>query len=219
MSQTPSAPAKKSSATLIRQLVLIGLLILVGAAAVYDRKVARPACDEAYDKLQRLADERIASRDAPPTNEDVKKAFGKEPSQTENPSDDIYLEKYTWLAGLPFRSYYIWVVYTPRTEGAPLFQVHFKNEEVPKEFLGRNGAPPDSSTPLPGDPVSAGTAGGGRPRADNQTPPPNNDDAGDDNATGGDEEGSSGGDETPSTEGAEAGGTSGSGDADPNPNQ
>ncbi len=164
---TPSPRA--SNATMIRQLVLIGVLVAVGGAAAYDRMSARPGAEDAYKKIQDSADERIGSSAPPLNSEDVQKIIGKAPSYSKA-GPNKYVEKYTWMAGLPWRSYYIWVVYSPLEQKSieankkPLFEMHFLNEALPAD------ADPDlvaerTFAPPPSEPIGAGAPGAGGPAA------------------------------------------------------
>ncbi|GIW91219.1 MAG: hypothetical protein KatS3mg109_1651 [Pirellulaceae bacterium] len=166
--------AGASRATLIRQIVMVLILLVVAGAAVYDFQVARPAAKNAYDTVMKLADEHVRSSKPPLTAADVQKALNRRPSYSEK-GPNKYVEKYSWISGVPWRSYYIWVVYTPGE--TPYFQDVLLNEELPEEDRPDYTPPPPAPAPPPGEPVGVGGPGGGAPSGgrggarDNQRPP------------------------------------------------
>jgi hypothetical protein len=160
MSQETHTGPSKTNWTLIRQLVLVGILILVAGAAVYDFKVARPGCHAAYERISAESDQRARSPEGPLTSVDIQKIVGKKPSQTVK-GPNSYAEKFTWMAGFPLRKYFIWVVYTPRETGDPIFQTHFENEEIPPDLHPNYVYEAPVDTKLPDDPIATGAGSGG----------------------------------------------------------
>jgi hypothetical protein len=160
MAQNESSPIKKSSAALIRQVVLVAILLIVAGAAVYDYRVARPGCHAAYEKIGDMADKRARSSDGPLTNTEIQAALDKKPTETISGANS-YAEKYSWMAGMPFRSYFIWVVYSARSDGDPVFQTHFENEDIPPDLHPDYVYKANVDTQLPPDPVATGAGSGG----------------------------------------------------------
>jgi type II secretory pathway pseudopilin PulG len=151
-----SSRAGAANLTLIRQVVLIAILIVVAGAAVYDFQVARPAAENAHKKVEQLADEHIRSSQPPLTAAEVQKALNKKPSFTKK-GPNGYVEKYSWISGLPWKSYYIWVVYS--AGDTPYFEDVLLNQELPKEQDPDYVAPAPQVPAMPGEPVGVGGPG------------------------------------------------------------
>jgi hypothetical protein len=100
------------------------VLILVSGLAVYERMYALPASERAHTMIDEAAGERLLSAREPLSSDDVQQLLGKKPAETVT-EGDAYMEKYVWRRGLPWRTYYMWVVYTPTKK----YQMHFSNED------------------------------------------------------------------------------------------
>jgi len=147
---------------MIRQIVLIVLLLVVAGAAIYDFKVARPAAVRANEIIEK------ADREDPAgtlTNIQIQKLLGRKPSKQID-GTNTYVEKYTWMSGLLFKSYYVWVVYSPKEPH--VFHVHYLNTDIDKELKPDYVPPKVVSTPTPGNPASVGSAGGAGPASGTQ---------------------------------------------------
>ena len=118
-SQSPddasTPPARKGSR---RQKILILALILMVGGLIYDRKVARPGSQQAYDTALELVDKNVeSSADSEPvTNEAVHAAFGKQPSRLVE-EEDYMIETFSWRRGLLVLSYDVHVVYASDDNG------------------------------------------------------------------------------------------------------
>lgn len=109
----------------VRLTVLFTVLVLMLIGLWYDRKVARPSVEQAWDSIEVL-NNKINSEAgrAAMTNTDVQQALNRQPSRTL--ADGPYqVEVYSWMAGLPFRTRDYYAVYTPGV-GKLLFTTHFK---------------------------------------------------------------------------------------------
>jgi hypothetical protein len=96
---------------MVRQFVLIGILLLLVLALVYDYRVARPGVETAYDKIAEQSMLVNARSSEVFTNEDVQELIGKTPSRTfEEPNGDL-VEVYSWRSGLPIRTHDLFAVY------------------------------------------------------------------------------------------------------------
>lgn len=149
------------NATVIRQLILLGLLVVVAAAAIYDRRMARPGCELAHEKIGKLAEERLGSASKPLTPAEVASAAGKPPAYSMAGPNSL-VEKYVWLSGLPWRSYYIWVVYSPGETS--MYKTHYLNEELPAEDKPDFIVATPEVKELPGPPLGVGMGGAGGER-------------------------------------------------------
>ena len=155
MVQAKAKSSGTNNMALVRQVVLVLLLIVAIGAAVYDFKMARPAAQRAYDTIQKMSEE---SSDESLTNEAIQQVLKKKPSVTlGGPESNTYLEKYTWVSGLLFKSYYVWVVYTPNEPH--VFQAHFLNSDVEDSLRHDYKIPGQPSLPPPGQPGGVGGAG------------------------------------------------------------
>jgi len=112
-SQSPddasTPPARKGSR---RQKILILALILMVGGLIYDRQVARPSSQQAYDKALELVDKNVmtAADGESVTNQAVQAAFGKKPSKLVE-TEDYTIETFRWRRGLLVLSYDVNVVY------------------------------------------------------------------------------------------------------------
>lgn len=142
MADSPaSAPAGKnpptSGGSVVRVLVLFGILVLAVGAWYYDHSVAGPASDQKYDAILKMVDEKNAKgvKDGGiVTSKDVVDVVGFGPTYVEQKADHT-IEWYCWwgkIPGLSTWKRYITVVYV----GEPRrFNSHYKNEPPPQESL------------------------------------------------------------------------------------
>lgn len=153
----------------IRLLILFGVLALMLAALWYDRAVARPGVDAAYEAIAKLNDNiNTTGGNRAMTNQDVQNELKRKPSRvrTEGPYE---IEVYSWMAGLPFRTHDYYAVYTKDGE-TRVFKTHYKiklplNELVPPPVTvgaqaGEGGPAEEAEAfagPLPGSTPPAGT--------------------------------------------------------------
>jgi len=164
----PTSPSSGKS-TVLRQLALFILLIVLIGAFAYDRKMARPAAELAYENIENAVNERTASPLPPLNSDDIRAIVGKDPAYKKM-GPNKYVEKYAWTAGLPWKQYWIWVAYSPLEEKSikdnkkPIFDLHFLNEELPIE-ADPDYVSPRIDAPPPAEPVAAGASGGGGRRS------------------------------------------------------
>ena len=90
----------------LRPLALIVLLCIMLAGLYYDRKVARPGSQQAYDLTMELAEKNaeLSAEDQPVTNETVQAALKRRPGKLVE-TDDYAIETYRWRRGLLFLTY------------------------------------------------------------------------------------------------------------------
>lgn len=158
MSDVQHGRSGASQATLVRQIVLVVILVVVAGAALYDFQIARPAAQKAFDAIQKKADEHIRSSGPPLTAADVQALLNKKPAVAQK-GKNKYVEKYTWVSGLPWRTYFVWVTYTPGE--TPYFEDVLLNEELPEDQKPDYVPPTPPVPPLPGEPVGVGGGAGG----------------------------------------------------------
>lgn len=195
--ESSSQPAQqKSSSSSLQKGIRIALFVILALliiAIIYDRQVARPAVESAYQTIEEL---NAASGSKVLTDADVHEALGRQPSYTR--SDGPYtLEVFAYRAGLPWRTYPYTVVYSG--ESNRYFMTHFKFEEVtmdtlapPAQYKPGEDAVPDTSPPPSGAPAPAQETptdteadGAGRPALEDEseTPPADAAPAGNDEGT------------------------------------
>lgn len=143
MSDSENTPASAASteatdgsakSPLLRQLILIACLALVLGALYYDRQIARPSSSAKAEELLEKARERLYDEERGQlTPEEVAEILGKQPSKTEE-TEDYVKETYSWLAGLPFRSYFVVVAYS-KSSGSPQYWTSRYNEEPTPNML------------------------------------------------------------------------------------
>jgi hypothetical protein len=104
--------------------VLVAILVVVVGMALYERLYALPASEKAHAEIDEAAGQRLLSSEPPLTADEIQHLVGKQPSETVS-DDESYMEKYVWRRGLPWRTFYMWVVYTPNKR----YQMHFSNED------------------------------------------------------------------------------------------
>lgn len=128
--ETSTPPAKKGSR---RQRVLILALLLLAGGLIYDRNVARPHSQQAYDMaLEMVAKNVMASAEGVPlTDEAVHAAFGKKPSKRVE-TEEYTIETFRWRRGLLVLSYDVIVVYDLDDEGRPVVHSAYLNK-LPEE--------------------------------------------------------------------------------------
>jgi hypothetical protein len=137
--QSPAAASEPPKASLVRLLVLLGLLVAVIGAYAYDYFVAAPGVDAADKKIQEFVDERNklgVKEGALVTPADIHKELNMEPTIVENHDKLQYtVEYYCWWDHVPLinmRRHFISVVYVgaePRR-----FSSHHR-EKPPAEAL------------------------------------------------------------------------------------
>ena len=172
---TVDSPPQQAAApsSNVRTLVLLGLLVLAIASLGYDRLVARPAAEAAHQLVNDKASERSSSANKQLDNSEVAALFEKGPAERLE-GDHYYVEKYSWLGGLPFRSYDCWVVYAPSFEGETKtfrFNAAYLNEKPDPQFMPGYEDNVEIVTELPGEPSGAAGPGGGGPPGDLPGPP------------------------------------------------
>ncbi len=98
---SPEADARAGSGSKTRLLVLIGLLALALFALWYDYKVARPAVEQAYERISAMNERIITGGEHRlMTNADVQSELGRSPNETFL-SGNFTVEAYRWSAGMP----------------------------------------------------------------------------------------------------------------------
>lgn len=174
-SQSP--PEKKSNTTL---LILLVILALGVAGLMYDRRVARPGVEKAYDDLISLVEKTNRNVQESVNPEDVRAVVGRAPVSNFDDGED-FVEVFAWRSGLPIRTHKLYAVYKEQ-HGQKVFYRHAKFKydmqadviEIPKAIV-IEGDPddPDNGDPsadggddaMPGGAVAqggAGPGGGGR---------------------------------------------------------
>lgn len=129
--------------------ILLAVLVVLVVALVWDLFASSQA-KKAYAELERRLDEQVgaAGEEGMNTFEDVRQLIGFSPEQEKNPA--YTLETYRWRRGLPWQSYFISVVYTPRGH---LFAASLN--EPPDEFSlpdAKLAPPPHDPSEPTGDP-------------------------------------------------------------------
>lgn len=96
-----SADAPEGSGSKRRLFLLVGLLALALFALWYDYKVARPAVEQAYERIAAKNEEiNSTAEHRRMSNVDVQSALGRTPSETFL-SGSFTVEAYRWSAGMP----------------------------------------------------------------------------------------------------------------------
>ena len=183
-------PAGGSPIRLVVRVILFGILLYLICALPYDYFVARPGQVKAWEKLYNeraepghpkfdenekpglLQLKNVGSGDVETTNDTVAEALGRQPSKSTSESG-VLTEVYSWRAGLPWKTYNIYVVYAERKQKKPRLENAFLNEapadlSVPDE--GMRGDASTSTVPEPG--TSVGVPGGRLPSPPPIGPPP-----------------------------------------------
>ncbi len=162
-SAAPAPTAPPASNT--RTIVLFVLLAIALSALGYDRFVARPAVAAAHKMINDKANERSTSSKKQLDNTEVAKLFGREPSEHLE-GKHYCVEKFSWMGGLPWRTYDCWVVYSPSNDGDKKtyrFNSAYLNEEPEEQYMPGFKDTVAEEAPLPGDPSGFGPPGGGPP--------------------------------------------------------
>ena len=163
-----------------RLFVLIGLLALALFALWYDYKVARPAVEQAYERIAaKNADMNAAAEHRMMTSVEVQEAIGRVPNDTFL-LGRYTVEAYRWSAGMPIelrglsgdespgigrKTHDYFAVY--RKDGPVLaFATHFKfdlDEDyfVETPIVASGDAAPDAAETMPGMEANGGGPGGG----------------------------------------------------------
>jgi hypothetical protein len=153
-SKPPAAPPPRQT-SLVRLIVLLGILVLAIGALVFDYTVAKPGVEAAEKKIQDFVDARnkLGVKDgALVTADDIHKELGMQPTLIDKHDDKQYtVEYFCWWGGVPLinmRRHFISVVYVgpePRR-----FSSHHKNEIPPAEALPMSDEQrPKDDQPLP----------------------------------------------------------------------
>jgi len=116
--ETEPSKAKKSlsQGQLIFRIVLFAVLALLLVMLGYDRFVARANHEAAYKTLNEMLDETEnaeAGDEKIYTRDDVHEKLGREPISEEEGANYV-LEHYRWRSGLLFRTYDLYVSYSPK---------------------------------------------------------------------------------------------------------
>lgn len=172
--ETPAAPqaappaAKKPNPT--RSLLLLSLLLLMLAALYYDRYVARPGSELAYQKVERYLQQELSKAGQTTASfDEVKEIVGCGPSS--HVDHEYYtIERFSWRRGVLFASYFIDVVYRKDAEGDRVLYAVTHNEPPAEEDLPSTPVQPRKLTEEernakmsagpPGGPPGAGAAPG-----------------------------------------------------------
>jgi hypothetical protein len=115
MSEEQKSSAGAHSGAALRKGILYGLLVIMLVALGYDYLVARPAVDEAYDKIVKENQRMNARPGEVLTNTGVAELIGKEPSETFNDGADL-VEVYAFRGGLPMKPHKLFAVYKRQGE-------------------------------------------------------------------------------------------------------
>ena len=133
---------------MLRKVILFGILGLGLLALWYDRSVARPAVDAAYDSVTELHEETLGSAVVRLSSADIQKVLGREPDSTFEDTGH-HVEVYSWAAGFPLRKHNLYIVYRVTDEGNVFFRHSKFAHDKPKDVGDVNSnvvleAPEDS---------------------------------------------------------------------------
>ena len=93
-----------------RLVILLLFLVVVGAGCIYEFSVARPAFQEAWEKIRKV-DEGPTSSEF--TSEQIQEMMGRPPANTDDSlHDECVVETYRWPSGMLVKSHDIHIVYT-----------------------------------------------------------------------------------------------------------
>lgn len=172
----PSAEAKTSP---VRLIVLLLILAVAGFALYWDRQIARPESEDRVEKLEQAVIERNSTAAALQLSpEEVAEVIGREASPVRE-TEKWSMERYRWPAGLPWKSYDIYVVYIKTSDG-PRFHTYSYMNEPEEEAMPGYVLPADPDAwpdddelesgeggPAEGGPGEGGPSeGGGRPESE-----------------------------------------------------
>jgi hypothetical protein len=183
-------PASGSPIRLVVRVILFGILLYLVCALPYDYFVARPGQVKAWEKLYNKRAEQsdpeydasakpgllqlknVGSGDVETTTETVAEALGRKPSKSTS-ENGMVTEIYSWRAGLPWKTYNIYVVYAERRDKTkkPRLENAFLNEPPSDLSVPTLEAPEDGPSLAPQAPGGGGP-GGGRPGAGPGGAPP-----------------------------------------------
>jgi hypothetical protein len=128
--QPPSSKGRNPTALAIRSVLLVILVVLL-AALLYDRFVAAPRANKAYDAVDALltAAEQpsMGENTRPVTDVEVKSAIG-EPGHPREDAGQFAIDRYSWRRGLLFTSYDLYVVFHKDAGGQLVLYQIYKNE-------------------------------------------------------------------------------------------
>jgi hypothetical protein len=122
-----------SNARRLRLTLLFTMLGLLLFALWYDYEVARPAVEQAYESIAEI-NLQINTSPRAMTGLDVRQALGKLPAGTFTVGP-YQVEVYAWVAGLPFRSHEVYVVYFGRGQNKTV-RCHYKYVLPVDELIG-----------------------------------------------------------------------------------
>ncbi len=122
----PLPPAKGTSP--LRLVILLLIFGIALAGLLYDYCIARPAQKDAYNKILGLLDGSTPdpSGDGTVTDDEVQSILGNKPTGTKALTNGK-IETYSWRSGLPYRTYFLYVVYS----GQKMPLLHFASTEEP----------------------------------------------------------------------------------------
>jgi hypothetical protein len=136
-----TSPRAASPTSVARLAWLLGMLMLVTAALIYDYGWARPGVEAADKKVGEFVDARIrlGVNEAPlVTAADIHKELGMEPTWVDKHAENQYeVEYYCWWGPVPLlniRRNYLAIVYVG-DEPHRRFSSHHKNQKPPREAL------------------------------------------------------------------------------------
>ncbi|MAI32568.1 MAG: hypothetical protein CMM07_12970 [Rhodopirellula sp.] len=125
-STTTAAPPKGSSKRLgILLFVLAGSVAAMG----YDRYVAKPAVQAAYNAILKENGKVYTTIGKTFTNKDLQNLIGKTPAKTLTDSDGNTVEIYQWRAGLPIRTHDLFAIYEQKDDSLIFREVGTGNYE------------------------------------------------------------------------------------------
>lgn len=144
------AAAPPSKAARVRRGVLIVCLLMMIGMAAYDRLVARPAVAAAQQTLQDAAQAQVSKAGRQMDEATVREKLGRQPNETHS-GDAYFVERYAWRAGLPWRTYDLWVIYTQFQGRKSFYNSQLYQRPEDRYFPGWK-APPLPKVDLPPDP-------------------------------------------------------------------
>jgi hypothetical protein len=162
-------PAKPRSPLML--IVLLLVMFALGGVLVVDNYVFKPACEEAYTKLEQAAQkhseksiDETGREHAYFNKDDVRATIGFAPTKSEIVDGRYLKEKYCWWGALPLSRRYITVVYGDKD--GQRFQAHQIENEVSPENLPPKPVPPSELEPGEGeatDPMGMPPGSGDKP--------------------------------------------------------
>lgn len=147
--EQPNPPPPSQEAGQWRRYVLFALLLAMFVALWYDRKIARPHVESAFDRIERL-NEQVNSQKGRQqlVSQDVQSALKLQPDRVFT-EGGYHVEVYSWRAGLPIitRDYFALYSGTPPYK----FLKHFKFELPQEELTGNSAITTELGAPVPTD--------------------------------------------------------------------